>query len=133
MLAARVEQKNGTYVHNIQTGIQLRRTPPASPCSVSFRIAVHTRLGYERKDPPSCCAGVVATACTQGKRAQHGRPQGVVRDDQPDAREGQAGRRGESERSIIPMKPGMRLMLFFDGRYPRYAFPVLAEYIRPNE
>src|ERR1700676_548440 len=26
----------------------------------------------------------------------------------------------------------MRLMLFFDGRYPRYAFPVLAEYIRPN-
>src|SRR6516162_3103812 len=42
MLAARVEQKNGTYVHNIQTGIQLRRTPPASPCSVSFRIAVHT-------------------------------------------------------------------------------------------
>jgi hypothetical protein len=26
----------------------------------------------------------------------------------------------------------MCLMLFFDGRYPRYAFPVLAEYIRPN-
>ena len=26
----------------------------------------------------------------------------------------------------------IRLMLFFDGRYPRYAFPVLAEYIRPN-
>jgi hypothetical protein len=24
------------------------------------------------------------------------------------------------------------LMLFRDGRYPRYAFPVLAEYIRPN-
>ena len=23
-------------------------------------------------------------------------------------------------------------MLFRDGRYPRYAFPVLAEYIRPN-
>jgi hypothetical protein len=22
----------------------------------------------------------------------------------------------------------MRVMLFFDGRYPRYAFPVLAEY-----
>jgi len=38
--------------------------------------------------------GVVATACTQGKRTQHGRPQGVVRDDQPDAREGQAGRPG---------------------------------------
>src|SRR5262249_18094800 len=27
----------------------------------------------------------------------------------------------------------MRLMLFFDGRYPRRAWPVLAEYIRPNE
>jgi hypothetical protein len=26
----------------------------------------------------------------------------------------------------------MRLMLFRDGRYPRYAFPVLAEYISPN-
>src|ERR1700719_226117 len=26
----------------------------------------------------------------------------------------------------------MRLMLFFDGRYPKYAFPVLAEYISPN-
>src|ERR1700747_3551961 len=27
----------------------------------------------------------------------------------------------------------MRMMLFFDGRYPRRAWPVLAEYIRPNE
>src|SRR6202030_1098409 len=26
----------------------------------------------------------------------------------------------------------IRLMLFFDGRYPKYAFPVLAEYISPN-
>ena len=26
----------------------------------------------------------------------------------------------------------MRLMLFFDGRYPRRTWPVLAEYIRPN-
>src|SRR5467141_2919680 len=26
----------------------------------------------------------------------------------------------------------MRLMLFFDGRYPKRAWPVLAEYIRPN-
>ena len=28
----------------------------------------------------------------KGKRTQHGKPQSVVRDDQPDAREGQAGR-----------------------------------------
>src|SRR5213075_577987 len=55
---------------------------------------------------PSRCAGVVATACTQGKRTQHGRPQGVVRDDQPNAREGQAGRLGDTERFVVPLKPG---------------------------
>src|SRR5258708_7444399 len=60
----------------------------------------------ERNHPPSRCAGVVATACTQGKRTQHGRPHGVVRDDQPDAREGQAGRCGETEGFVVPLKPG---------------------------
>src|SRR5450759_672897 len=50
----------------------------------------------ERSSTPSRCAGVVATACTQGKRTQHGKPQGVVREDQPDAREGQIGRLGAS-------------------------------------
>ena len=30
----------------------------------------------------------------------------MVRDDQPDAREGQAGRPGESERFAVPLKPG---------------------------
>src|SRR5258708_24912232 len=55
---------------------------------------------------PRRCAGVVATACTQGKRRQHGKPQGVVRDDQPDAREGQAGRPGVAERFVGPLKPG---------------------------
>jgi hypothetical protein len=54
----------------------------------------------------SRCAGVVATACTQGKRTQHGKPQGVVIDDQPDAREGQAGRPGVAERFAVPRKPG---------------------------
>ncbi len=34
------------------------------------------------------------------------RPHDVVRDDQPDAREGQAGRRGVTERFVVPMKPG---------------------------
>jgi hypothetical protein len=48
----------------------------------------------------------VATACTQGKRTQHGKPQGVVSDDQPDAREGRAGRRGVAERFVVPLKPG---------------------------
>src|SRR6266496_5134650 len=54
---------------------------------------------------PGRCAGVVAAACTQGKRTQHGKPQGVVSDDQPDAREGQAGRSGAAERFAVPLKP----------------------------
>src|SRR5271165_2437927 len=58
------------------------------------------------KQTPSRCAGVVATACTQGKRTQHGKPQGAVRDDQPDAREGQVGRPGVAERFGVPLKPG---------------------------
>jgi hypothetical protein len=47
------------------------------------------------------CAGVVAAACTQGKRTKHGKPQGVVSDDQPEAREGQAGRPGVAERFVV--------------------------------
>ena len=53
----------------------------------------------ERSDTFRRCAGVVAAACTQGKRTKHGKPQGMVSDDQPDAREGQAGRPGVAERS----------------------------------
>jgi hypothetical protein len=30
---------------------------------------------------PSCCTGVLAAACRQGKRTQHGKPHGVVSDD----------------------------------------------------
>src|SRR5713226_4305549 len=55
---------------------------------------------------PICCTGVVAAACTQGKRTQHGKPHCVIRDDQPDAREGQAGRNGVAERLVVPLKPG---------------------------
>src|SRR4029079_14344213 len=54
----------------------------------------------------SGCAGAVATARTQGKRTQHGKPQGVVGDDQLDAGDGQAGRLGGTERLVIPLKPG---------------------------
>ena len=64
------------------------------------------RLGKRAKSIPNRCAGVVATACTQGKRTQHGKPLGVVSDDQPDAREGQAGRCGVAERPVVPKKPG---------------------------
>src|SRR5712691_5038631 len=59
----------------------------------------------ERKITPRCYTGVLAAACTQGKRAKHGKPQGVVSDDQPEAREGQAGRPGVAERFVVPRKP----------------------------
>ena len=55
---------------------------------------------------PSSYTGVLAVACRQGKRTQHGKPQGVVSDDQPDAREGQVGRPGVAERFAVPLKPG---------------------------
>src|ERR1017187_770141 len=55
---------------------------------------------------PSCYTGVLAAACTQGKRTQHGKPQGEVSDDQPNAREGQVGRHGVAERFVVPLKPG---------------------------
>jgi hypothetical protein len=48
----------------------------------------------------------VAAACTQGKRTKHRKPLGAVSDDQPDAREGQAGRPGVAERFVVPLKPG---------------------------
>ncbi len=35
-------------------------------------------VGMSEETSCSCCAGVVATACTQGKRAQHGKPCNVV-------------------------------------------------------
>src|SRR5258706_915029 len=60
----------------------------------------------ERSDTFRRCAGVVAAACTQGKRTKHGKPQGVVSEDQPEAREGQAGRPGVAERFGVPRKPG---------------------------
>jgi hypothetical protein len=58
------------------------------------------------RSTPVCCTGVVAAARTQGKRTQHGKPHCVIRDDQPDAREGQAGRFGVAERFVVPLKPG---------------------------
>src|SRR3974390_3102558 len=91
-----------TRVNAEQASKRTMRRPTRQP----FRGRL-IRLGVnERRSAPSRCVGGVGTACTQGKRAQHGRPQGVVRDDQPDAREGQAGRFGETERFAVPRKPG---------------------------
>src|SRR5437016_11822582 len=76
------------------------------PTRLPFRGRL-TRLGrIERSGTPSRCAGVLATACTQGKRTQHGKPRGVVSDDQLEAREGQAGRPGVAERFVVLLKPG---------------------------
>ena len=60
----------------------------------------------ERRLRPFCYTGVLAAACTQGKRTQHGKPQGVVSDGQPEAREGQVGRPWVAERFVVPLKPG---------------------------
>jgi hypothetical protein len=62
----------------------------------------HTRERTERELPLSAQFEVGR----RGKRAQHGKPQSAVRDDQPDAREGQAGRCGVAERLAVPLKPG---------------------------
>src|SRR5215213_4240320 len=40
------------------------------------------------------------------KASQHGKPHGVVSDDQPNVREGQVGRHGVAERFVVPLKPG---------------------------
>src|SRR3954454_2377335 len=64
------------------------------------------RLGDRAKTTSRRCTGVVAAACTQGKRTQHGKPQDVARDGQPDTREGSAGRPGVAERLVVPPKPG---------------------------
>src|SRR6202045_655036 len=76
------------------------------PTRLPYRGSLTRRGRIERSGTPSRCAGVLATACTQGRRTQHGKPQGVVRDDQPDAREGQAGCPGVAERFAVLLKPG---------------------------
>jgi hypothetical protein len=64
-------------------------------------------VGTSEETSCSCCAGVVATACTQGKRTQHGKPFNVVGcDDQPEIGDDQIGRYRVAERPVVPMKPG---------------------------
>jgi hypothetical protein len=63
-------------------------------------------MGARATSRPVRCTGVVAAACTQGRRTQHGKPQSVIGDDQPEAREGEAGRAGVAERPVVLVKPG---------------------------
>ncbi len=69
------------------------------------------------------CTGVLAAACTQGKRAQHGKPQCVISDDQQDAREGQAWRIGVTERLVVPVKPSNS----GGGKGPQFRTDALSE------
>ena len=78
----------------------VRADPETQPGKADMDGQVRARRTPVRR------AGVVAAACTQGKRTQHGKPHCVIRDDQPDAREGQAGRFGVAERLAVPLKPG---------------------------
>src|SRR4029077_20360073 len=71
----------------------------ADPTAISGKADTAGR--DERRRRPVRCTGVLAAARTQGKRAQHGKPQSAVRDDQPDAREGEAGRYGVAERLVV--------------------------------
>ncbi len=63
---------------------------------------------------------------TQGKRTKHGKPLGAVSDDQPDAREGQAGRPGVAERFVYQLdevitaggrRPWFRCPVYLNGQY----------------
>ena len=64
-------------------------------------------MGKRAECAPISCAGVLATACTQGRRWQHGKPGGVVgRGGQPEAGDGQRGRYGVAERPVLLEKPG---------------------------
>ena len=47
----------------------------ADPTAISGKADT---VGGMSKSEANRCAGVVATACTQGKRAQHGKPLDVV-------------------------------------------------------
>jgi hypothetical protein len=57
----------------------------------------------------------------------------VVRDDQPDAREGQAGRCGETEGFVVPLKPGIQRSKLFSGaeRF-RSVFPRRIPHFAPH-
>ncbi len=64
-------------------------------------------MGKRARQAPIPCAGVLATACKQRRRWQHGKPDAVDgRDDQPEAGDGQRGRYGVAERLVMLEKPG---------------------------
>ena len=91
-----------TRVNAEQSSKRTMRRPTRQP----FRGRLIRLDDNERNGTSRRCAGVVAAACTQGRRTKHGKPQGAVSDDQPEAREGQVGCPGVAERFVVPLKPG---------------------------
>src|ERR1700752_3245071 len=57
-----------TQVNAEQASKRTMRRPTRQP----YRGRLTRRGAYERSSAPSRCAGVVATACPQGKRTTHG-------------------------------------------------------------
>jgi hypothetical protein len=62
-------------------------------------------MSGEQPDPIDSPAGVVATACLHRRTNATREAPAVELRFQPDAREGQAGPFGVSERFIVPLKP----------------------------
>ena len=76
----------------------------ADPIAISGKADTTGRMS---NSDPSRCAGVVVTACTQGKRTQHGKPDSVVGcDDQPKVGDNQKGRYGVAERPVVLKRSG---------------------------
>lgn len=62
--------------------------------------------GRNRYEHRSLSIGVERAARTQRERGQHGKPNAMSEQTQPDAREGQAGSRWVAERPVVSTKPG---------------------------
>src|SRR5882724_5638155 len=60
----------------------------------------------ERRVRPAAAPGYWRQHGHKESARNTGKPPGVVREDRPDAREGQAGRPGVAERFAVPLKPG---------------------------
>jgi hypothetical protein len=72
--------------------------------------AVKTAGGVNLFDRPDHLGGAFPR---HGKRTKHGKPQGVVSDEQLEAREGQARRPGVAERFVVPRKPGNNFVRYY--------------------
>ena len=91
----RASVQAATQVNAVQSSKRTMRGPTWESCRGRL-----IRQGKRAKNTPNRRAGVVAAACTQGKRTQHGKPQHVAGNGQLDSREGQAGRPGVAERPV---------------------------------